>query len=167
MTDRPRPGTLPEEPTTLRDFLAALAACSATTPVSLTRVSRRRFVGGMTRIEAGILLQQRPADRLISCCVLAVEASLVGGRGRCISPMKETSDHPQVFQQITDGCTELLTLLTTSFEAYPHAQVRYGGASLPPLWTWETQLADLSLHFQDGHWRHLSPESTPPTLKGG
>lgn len=155
------PERLAEEYNTLRDFLQALAHHSEQKDVSLTIVSWRHFHGGMMRIEAGIWLHFSNAGSRCSCFVLAAEASLVAGRGRCIFPVKEAHDHPQVIWQLQQRCTELMVLLTELLSRYPFVHIRSARAALPLSWTWERPGEDLPLRFQEGYWTLVPEERTP------
>ncbi|GHP00686.1 hypothetical protein KSF_107330 [Reticulibacter mediterranei] len=109
-------------------------------------------------VQAGALLtSQIPDDYpcVHLCVILAVEAVLVGERGRVTYPYRQAQPDRQVRQKIRDLQQELLTVLLHTLQHDPRgAHVRSDAFyQVPEIQTWNRQaLAGFPVTYQDGHW---------------
>src|SRR5579883_798377 len=143
---------------TLDAFLAQLTAGEDRAEILLSPIYQTLAMGsGTTRVQAGVLLTGRhPRTSVIcSCLVLAVEARLVGERGRLTYPARGKADDPRVRERIHALQRELLTAISSFLQGHPRvAHIAQPAAyRVPAGLTWQAgALAGTPLTYTDGHW---------------
>ena len=135
---------------------AFLGALSDQSPAEMLLAPVYRPAGNS--IQAGALLSgQRTGDIscIHTCIALAVEAVLVGERGRITYPYRQAQQDRQVRKLVSDLQQELLAALQIALQHDARvARLRYPASyQVPALQTWNPDaLVGFPVTYQSGHW---------------